>query len=87
MRPKARTHLPNREAFILEASDIKGSLDMRTTSILRAGMLALALTAGLTAVAPAFAAPANQAQQQSNTGPYDGTAFQAEQHNLDTGSN
>ena len=54
---------------------------MRINSLAQAGLVALALTAGLTAVAPAFAAPANQAQTQaqqaSKTGPYDGAWFEA----------
>ena len=52
---------------------------MRINSLAQAGLVALALTAGLTAVASAFAAPPNQtqAQQQSNTGPYDGAWFEA----------
>ena len=55
---------------------------MRITSILRAGTLALALTAAVTSVGAAFAAesvaaqPASQAQQ-GNTGVYDGADFQA----------
>jgi len=54
---------------------------MRISSILRAGTLAFALTAAVTAVSPAFAASANNAaqsqSQNANTGPYDGADFQA----------
>jgi hypothetical protein len=57
---------------------------MRISSILRAGTLALALTAAATSVVPAFAAPANNAVQSqgqnANTGPYDGADFQAAKH-------
>lgn len=54
---------------------------MRISSILRAGTLALALTGAITAVGPAFAAPAGDVQSQrsqvSHTSPYDGADFQA----------
>jgi len=58
---------------------------MRITSILRTGTLALTLTAALVAVGPAFAASASfdaqsQLHQSGNTGPYDGTDFQAADH-------
>lgn len=55
---------------------------MRISSILRAGMLAFALTAAITAVSPAFAAPVNSTQAQnqaSGAGPYDAD-FQAAKH-------
>ena len=59
---------------------------MRVTSILHRGVMALVLTAGLMAGAPAFAASSNQsqaqAQQQSNTGPYDGAEFEASKQSL-----
>jgi hypothetical protein len=55
---------------------------MRVISILRAGTLALALGAAVTSVAPAFAGSVGQSSQSqihqnSNTGPYDGPAWQA----------
>jgi hypothetical protein len=54
--------------------------NMRITSILRAGTLALALTAAITSVGAAFASEnlASQSQaQQGNTGIYDGADYQA----------
>ena len=58
---------------------------MRIASILRAGTLALALTASLVSVGTAFAASENvaaqpQSQQAGNTGVYDGADFQAAKH-------
>lgn len=55
---------------------------MRVTSILRTGMLALALGAAVTSVVPAFANSVGQTsqfhhQQNGNTGPYDGPAWHA----------
>ncbi len=55
---------------------------MRIASFLRVGTLALALAAAVTSVVPAFAATScNSSQPQisrhSNTGPYDGSSFQA----------
>ncbi len=56
---------------------------MRITSILRAGTLALALTAAGTSIGTAFAndnlaaMPPSQSQQSGNTGAYDGSDFQA----------
>lgn len=55
---------------------------MRITSILRAGTLALALTASLASIGTAFAdnesvAAMPQSQQNGSTGPYDGAASQA----------
>jgi len=55
---------------------------MRVTSILRTGMLALALGAAVTSVAPAFANSVGQSsqfqhQKNGNTGPYDGPAWNA----------
>ena len=55
---------------------------MRIVSLLRAGTLALALSAAVTATVPAFAA-GNDAQSQaqnSNSSPYDGAAFEAAKH-------
>jgi hypothetical protein len=57
---------------------------MRIVSLLRVGTLALALSAAVTATAPAFAAAVNdstQAQaQDSNYAPYDGAASEAAKH-------
>lgn len=58
---------------------------MRITSILRAGTLALGLTAAITSVGTAFAANENlaaqpQTQQSGNSGVYDGADFQAAKH-------
>lgn len=55
---------------------------MHITSILRSGAVALTLIAAVTAIGPAFAAPADkvaqsQQNQNSNTGPYDGPAWEA----------
>jgi hypothetical protein len=57
---------------------------MRIASLLQASAVALTLTAGLVSVAPAFAASSDQtqAQQQSNTGPYDGAWFEASKQSL-----
>lgn len=58
---------------------------MRVTSLLRTGMLALALGAAVTSVAPAFADSVGQTsqfqqRQNGNTGPYDGPAWNAAKH-------
>jgi|HubBroStandDraft_6_1064221.scaffolds.fasta_scaffold778501_3 hypothetical protein len=58
---------------------------MRTISILRSGMLALAFAAAVTTIGPAFAAPDQEAMQSqqaqsSSTGPYDGADFEAAKH-------
>ncbi len=55
---------------------------MRIASLLRAGTLALVLTATLGSVGTAFAGSENlaaqpQTQQSANTGVYDGADFQA----------
>lgn len=62
---------------------------MRITSILRGGLLALALTSSLGALAPAFADVTNNAaepqyQHDSSTGPYDGAAWEAAKQAQDT---
>ena len=61
---------------------------MRITSILRGGLLALSLTTSLGVLAPAFAdvasnSAAPQNQQDSNTGPYDGPAWEAAKQTQD----
>jgi len=57
---------------------------MRIISILRAGILALALAVTTGAVAPAFAASSDVPQTQQNqiysAGPYDGASFEAAKH-------
>lgn len=51
---------------------------MRIASILRLGTLALALAAGMTTIAPAFAQTASSTQSQAtNSGPYSGAAWHA----------
>jgi hypothetical protein len=54
---------------------------MRITSFLRAGTLALALTAVSVSIGSAFAneavAAQPQSQQAGSTGPYDGSDYQA----------
>jgi hypothetical protein len=62
---------------------------MRITSILRNGMLALALGAAVTSIAPAFAGTADQSSrsqlyQSGSTGIYDGPAWEASK-NADNG--
>ena len=52
---------------------------MRVMSFLRAGMLAMALVGVAASVAPAFAQ-----SRVSNTGPYDGPAFQQMTHNAES---
>jgi hypothetical protein len=53
---------------------------MNTKSILRAGLLAIALLAPLSITVPGLAQAADQSQlqnQSSNTGPYDGADYEA----------
>ncbi len=55
---------------------------MRVTSILRSGILALALSASIASVAPAFAGTIGQSSQSqlhqnANTGVYDGASWDA----------
>jgi hypothetical protein len=57
---------------------------MRSISLLRAGSLALALSAAIVVTAPAFAASvseqSNQAQLHNSSSPYDGAASEAAKH-------
>ena len=59
---------------------------MRITSILRAGTLALALTAATVSIGSAFAAneaiAAQPQSDQASTGPYDGADYQAARHSF-----
>jgi hypothetical protein len=63
---------------------------MRVTSILRTGMLALALGASITSIAPAIAGTVDQSsqaeqQQHGNTGVYDGAAWNAAKNAANSG--
>ena len=58
---------------------------MRIISILRAGTLALLLTAAVGSIGTAYAdnenlAAQSQSQQAGSTGPYDGADYQAAKH-------